>query len=86
MLGLWKKRKPIDIRQPTYALIDGFQSSTEDFYRSIEDELSARKLPGLDISRIDLREGNAISVRRDYLRLRRERLTFDVCSAPFGTW
>jgi len=85
MLGLWKKRKPIEIRQPTYALIDGFHGSTDEFYRGIEDELSTRKLPGLDVSRIDLREGTALSARRDYLRLRRERLTFDVCSAPFGT-
>jgi hypothetical protein len=85
MLGIWKKRKPIEIRPPTYALIDDFQGLTDEFYREIEDALIARELPGLEISRIDLREGNRLSSRREYLRLRRERLTFDVCSAPFGT-
>jgi len=85
MFGLWRIRKPIEIRQPTYALIDGYQGSTDGFYREIEQEVMARKLPGLEVSRIDLREGNLLSARREYLRLRRERLTFDVCSAPLGT-
>lgn len=85
MFGLWKKRKPEEIRPPTYALIEGFQTSTDAFYRSIEGELTARKVPGLDLERIDYREGGLFSSKRDYLRMRRERLTFDLCSAPFGT-
>lgn len=85
MFGLWKKRKPEEIRPPTYALIEGFQTSTDAFYRSIEGELTARKVPGLDLERIDYHEGGILSSKRDYLRMRRERLTFDLCSAPFGT-
>jgi hypothetical protein len=85
MLGLWKKYKPLELRPATYALIDGFHGSTEGFYRGIEEELAARNLPGLEVTRIGLREGNRLSARRDYLRLRRERLSFDVCSVPFGT-
>ncbi|GEP44426.1 hypothetical protein [Brevifollis gellanilyticus] len=85
MFGLWKKRKPEPLKPPTYALIDGFETSTDAFYKSIEDELEARKVPGLDFSRLDYREGGPLSARRDYLRMRRERLTFDLCSAPFGT-
>jgi hypothetical protein len=85
MFGLWKKRKPEELRPPTYTLIDGFQTSTDAFYKSIEDELQTRKVPGLDFSRLDYREGGLLSSKRDYLRMRRERLTFDLCSAPFGT-
>ncbi len=85
MFGLWKKRKPEEIRPPTYALIDGFQTSTDAFYKCIEDELTARQVPGLDLMRLDYQEGGLLSSRRDYLRMRRERLTFDLCSAPFGT-
>ena len=85
MFGLWKKRKPEEIRPPTYALIDGFQTSTDAFYKSIEDELKTRQVPGLDLVRLDYKEGGLLSSRRDYLRMRRERLTFDLCSAPFGT-
>ena len=85
MFGLWKKRKPEELRPPTYTLIDGFETSTDAFYQSIEDELQARQVPGLELMRLDFREGGPLSAKRDYLRMRRERLTFDLCSAPFGT-
>ncbi|MFO1486417.1 MAG: hypothetical protein U1F71_23845 [Verrucomicrobiaceae bacterium] len=85
MFGLWKKRKPEELRPPTYTLVDGFQISTDSFYQSIEDELNARNVPGLELMRLDYREGGPLSSKRDYLRMRRERLTFDLCSAPFGT-
>ena len=85
MFGLWKKRKPEELRPPTYTLIDGFETSTDAFYQTIEDELLARQVPGLELMRVDFREGGLLSSKRDYLRMRRERLTFDLCSAPFGT-
>ena len=85
MFGLWKKRKPEELRPPTYALVDNFQTSSDAFYKSIEEELATRQVPGLDFRRIDFREGGLLSGKRDYLRMRRERLTFDLCSAPFGT-
>lgn len=85
MFGLWKKRKPEEIREPTYTLIDHFQTSSDEFYKTIEAELEARNVPGLEVSRLDYREGGMLSSKRDYLRMRRERLTFDLCSAPFGT-
>ncbi|MCB1277043.1 MAG: hypothetical protein U1F81_21215 [Verrucomicrobiaceae bacterium] len=85
MLGLWKKRKPEELRPPTYTLVDDFQTSSDSFYQSIEEELQQRKVPGLELMRLDYREGGMLSSKRDYLRMRRERLTFDLCSAPFGT-
>ncbi len=85
MFGLWKKRKPEEIRPPTYALIDGFQTSSDQFYQSIESELETRQVPGLELQRLDYHEGGLLSAKREYLRMRRERLTFDLCSAPFGT-
>ncbi|HTQ95417.1 MAG TPA: hypothetical protein VMH89_01350, partial [Candidatus Acidoferrum sp.] len=53
-------------------------------YRSVEDELKARKVPGLRISRVEYHEGGLLSDKRTYLRLARERFAFDVCAAPFG--
>jgi hypothetical protein len=85
MFGLWKKRKPEEIRAPTYALIDNFKISSDEFYKTIETELETRKVPGLELTRLGYREGGILSSSRDYLRMRRERLTFDLCSAPFGT-
>jgi hypothetical protein len=68
-----------------YAPVDNFEFATADFYQMIEKELTARKVPDLEISRVQFSEGGLLSDKREYLRLRRERLVFDVCAAPFGT-
>jgi len=68
-----------------YAPVDNFQFVTADFYQRIEKELIARKVPGLEISRVEWSEGGLLSDKREYLRLKRERLVFDICAAPFGT-
>ena len=68
-----------------YALIPGFNTSGKDFYTAIEAELKAREIPGLDIFHVDFAEGGALSQKREYLRMTRERLVFDICAAPFGT-
>jgi len=84
MLGLIRKKKPF-IHAHWYVPLLDVRIDTENFYRSIEEELSARKVPGLTVERIDFKEGSVINGKRTYLRLRRERLAVDVCSAPFGT-
>jgi len=68
-----------------YAPVDNFQFVTADFYQMIEKHLTDRKVPSLDISRVELSEGGLLSAKREYLRLRRERLVFDICAAPFGS-
>jgi hypothetical protein len=65
--------------------VDNFQFATADFYGMIEKQLTDRKVPGLETSRVDLSEGGLLSAKREYLRLKRERLVFDICAAPFGT-
>jgi uncharacterized YccA/Bax inhibitor family protein len=34
---------------------------------------------------VDWKEGGLLSARREYLRVKRGKLSFDVCAAPFGT-
>ncbi len=48
------------------------------------DELAARRLQQLKTSRVEYHEGEVLSDKRIYLRLARERYSFDVCAAPFG--
>ena len=81
--GIWRRKKP-DVLDYKIQLIDGMEGSTEEFYQGIEKELSQRGVPGLAITREEFAEGGVLSARRIYLRMRRERLVFDVCSAPFG--
>jgi hypothetical protein len=83
MFGL--KTKPAEVLSHWYTPVPNFSASTSDFYARIEAELAAHKVPGLRISRVDFSEGGAFSDKRQYLRMTRERLVFDVCAAPFGT-
>jgi hypothetical protein len=83
MLGFFEK-KPADVIDHWYALIPGFNTSTKEFYEAIESELKAREVPGLELFRVDFAEGGVMSSKREYLRMTRERLVFDICAAPFG--
>lgn len=84
MFGIWKKKKP-EVLKHWYSVLPKFETSTADFYAAIQQELETQRLPGLFLERIDYAEGGVLSSKREYLRMRRERLVFDVCSAPFGT-
>ena len=83
MFGLFEKSKA-DVIDHWYALVPGFNSSTKEFYEAVEKELKERQVPGLEIFNVDFAEGGVLSNKREYLRMTRERLVFDICAAPFG--
>lgn len=80
-----RKPRKTDVIRHWYSLVRDFNTSTKNFYTEIEKELAARKVPGLDVSRVEFAEGGMLSDKREYLRMTRERLVFDICAAPFGT-
>lgn len=84
MFGLRKKKNTL-VYTHWYALFPDFRSSSSEFYDSVIEDLEAREVPGLDTRRINFFEGGILTQRRSYLRMERERIVFDVCSAPFGT-
>ncbi len=84
MFGFLKAKKA-DVLGHWYTLIPNFNSSTQDFYQLVEQELKERQVPGLQITHEEFAEGGILSDKREYLRMTREWLVFDVCAAPFGT-
>ena len=68
-----------------YKLIENFQASPMAFYSSVEAAIERRQIPDTSTSRVDWKEGGLLSARREYLRITRGKLTFDICGAPFGT-
>lgn len=84
MFGFFAKKRA-DVIDHWYALVPGFNTSTKEFYTAIETELKEREVPGLEIFHVNFAEGGALSRQREYLRMTRERLVFDVCAAQFGT-
>lgn len=65
--------------------IENFQTSPLEFYAAVEAALRPRQIPDMSTSRVDWKEGGVLSARREYLRVQRGKLAFDVCAAPFGT-
>jgi hypothetical protein len=65
--------------------IENFQTSPLEFYAAVEEALRPREIPDISTSRVDWKEGGVLSARREYLRVQRGKLVFDVCAAPFGT-
>jgi len=68
-----------------HSFVENYEISCDEFYKKVEKELEARKIPGLYVSRATWAEGGALSANREYLRLTREKWAFDICAAPFGT-
>lgn len=83
MFGLWPRIKP-RVLHYWYAMLPDFDLSVSEFYQSIIDEIEAQEIPDLKVSVVEHPEGSLLSARRKYLRIRRERLIFDVCCAPLG--
>lgn len=84
MFGIFRSKKA-DVLSHWYALLPGFSTLSKEFYAAVEQELKKREVPGLTLSREEFAEGGVLSDKREYLRMTRERLVFDVCAAPFGT-
>ncbi|HXT39011.1 MAG TPA: hypothetical protein VN887_03215 [Candidatus Angelobacter sp.] len=83
MFGFLQSKKA-EVLQHWIAFVEGFQLSSSEFYDSVEQELKAREVPGMEMARVEFAEGGILSDKRYYLRMVRERLVFDVCAAPFG--
>ena len=78
-------KQPAVVFSNWYHLLEGLQESSKDFYTSLEEAIKKRELPEINVSRVNYREGGIFSAEREYLRVEREDLLFDVCAAPFGT-
>ena len=68
-----------------HTLIEGFATSSLDFYELVKVGIAKREIPNLTVSEVEWKEGGLGSGKRVYLRVSREGLNFDICAAPFGT-
>ncbi len=83
MFGLLRRKRPIVYEQWITPLMD-FTSDTAKFYAAVEEELRQWEVPELITERVLFRDGGLLSPQREYLRVRREILVFDIVSAKFG--
>lgn len=79
------QQKKAEVLSHWYTPVPNFSASTKNFYAAVENELKEQRVPGLEIAYVEFSEGGPLSAKREYLRMTRERLVFDICAAPFGT-
>lgn len=63
---------------------DEFTYSSQDFYKSLDAILKEKQIPNATIKRTNYSEAGMFSANREYLRVERENLVFDICAAPFA--
>jgi hypothetical protein len=85
MLSLNSPKQGEAVIPQLFVPLDGQHFSTVDFYDRVEADLRARRVPRLRSKRVEFHEGSRLSDKRLYLRLARERFSFELCAAPFGS-
>jgi hypothetical protein len=86
LIGDWtQKSSTVLLAEPWCGLIKNCSVSSKEVYEKVEESIASRQIPGLESSRVFWHEGGALSAKREYLQLARERLVFEICAAPFGT-
>ncbi len=66
-------------------LFEQFSYSPQEFYGLVDKALDPRQIPGAGTGLVTLKEGGILSPSRLYLNIKRERLVFLLCAAPFGS-
>jgi hypothetical protein len=77
-----KRNKLLDY-EPLH--FDSCTHTPVEFYKLVLKNLDWRKVPDLKGGLLWLHERHVFSRERLYLQLKRERLVFEICAAPFGT-
>jgi hypothetical protein len=85
MFGFLKKKRAV-VQHQWMVPLENFRSDVGQFYGAIEETIHERDLPPMQIMLMDWREGGLLSSGRQYLRIMRERLVFDIGAGPFGKY
>jgi len=85
MPSLNSSKQAENVKPQLFVPLEGRHFSALEFYDQIEADLSERRVPRLRSKRVEFYEGSRLSDKRLYLRLARERFSFEVCAAPFGS-
>jgi len=73
-----------EILSQWYRHFEGLSQSVDQFYASVEAAVKRRSIPEVKFDRVNLKEGGLLSASREYLRIKRGDLRYDICGAPFG--
>jgi len=63
---------------------EGLTQSSQQFYSMVEKRVSMKQISDVKFARVDFKEGGLFSDSREYLRIKRGDLRYDIGGAPFG--
>lgn len=66
-------------------LIESLQTSPLGFYTLVDQAIKRRQVPDAETRRVEYHESGLFAAKREYLRVQRKTLAYDICGAPFGT-
>lgn len=75
---------PRSVLSHWHTLFEDFQTSALGFYDAVEEAVKAREAPDIRFERVEWTEKGLLTPKRTYLRVKRGRLSFDICAAPYG--
>ncbi len=75
----------VEVLSHWHQLVANLNHSSQDFYRALEGRLESAEIPSASCSRVEHSERGVLSAKREYLRVKRDEFTFDICAAPFGS-
>lgn len=84
VIKLFSKNNRLNYHSNWNTLLDEFEFSTKEFYDLLKTELKNHGIQGITINYVSLKEGNAFSNKRLYLRVTWNDYQYDICGAPFG--
>lgn len=64
--------------------VGGLAQPSEQFYADVEASVERREIPGLEFRRVEFKEGGMFSAKRQYLRVKRDDLYFDIFGGTFA--
>lgn len=79
------KRRAQEVLHYAHTFKENFRMPAQDFYSAVLKAIELRQIPNLQVQYHEFFEGGIQTFKRQYLRLVRDRLVFDICAAPFGT-
>jgi hypothetical protein len=75
----------VEILSHWSTLIENYQTSSLDFYNAVIVAMNRRSITDCQASQEEFHEGGIASAKRIYLRIRRQRIAYDICAAPYGS-
>lgn len=85
LVSIFRAMRPeASVKLHWYHHFEDLQLSSQEFYQVIEKALTEMQMPGLIIHRINHYESGVLSTQRQYLRVSRKDVLYDICAAPFG--